>query len=125
MRLSNVIYRGRDAIEGLVPRDSSMSAVVHAGMGATGMGGAAYAGMKLTPEHDPAKDRFDQHDMLERVGWGSVVAAGPLGITAGMQLLQQGPQALRPGIAPMYFLAAGAIFAGMFGVLPTAYALRD
>ena len=125
MRIPDMIFRGRDAIEGLVPRDSSISAVVHAGMGAGGMVGAAAVGSRFVPAHDPTKDRFDQHDLLERVGWGSVVAAGPLGITAGAQLAQQGPNVLRNGTSPMYFLAAGAIFAGMFAVLPAAYALRD
>jgi hypothetical protein len=118
---------GRDAIEGLVPRDSSMSAVVHLAMGAVGASAVILGGGALLPRHDAAKpDRMDADQWREQSRNGvAILASSALFLTAGHQLATDPGKFLQRGVAPMYFLAAGALLGAGFVTKPVADALRN
>lgn len=127
MKLPDIIFKGRDAIEGLVPRDSSMSAVVHLGAGAIGAGVGTVGAAQLFPEHDPAKpEQYDRDEFLSNARAGMMVlAAGPLFLTAGKQLGHEATTFLKPGVSPMYFLAAGMVLGSGYITQPIENALRS
>lgn len=124
MKIPSGIYIGRDAIEGLVPRDSAISAIVHVAMGV----GIATAGTMVVPhflpKQDPAKPHeFTKKDWYDKMKIALPLAVFPLVLTAGMQLHAPTERALAHGVHPMYFLAAGAMFGAAFLSIPLADAM--
>ena len=122
-----IIFRGRDAIEGLVPRDSSISAVVHLAMGVGAATSTIVGGSMLFPRHADAKPgQLDRDQWMSQSRTGlMVLSAGPLFLTAGHQLATDAGKFLKGGVSPMYFLAAGALLGAGFIAQPVGDALRN
>jgi hypothetical protein len=125
MQMPPIVYRGRDLIEGLVPRDGAIQAVVHIGVGLAGAG-AAVAVATHMPDANPTDHRAKSGlNFLRKATMGLAVGTAPLFLTAGMMLNTPGGQALNRGITPNYFLAAGAVLGAAFITYPIANALQN
>lgn len=120
------VQRIRNGIEGLVPRDSALSANVHLAAGAAVVNTAIFGGATFFPEKDAERpERFDKQDWRTASAYGSAAALGALFLTAGSQLSLPTQQALPRGITPMYFLAAGSLFGAAWLGIPLTLALGD
>jgi hypothetical protein len=125
MKIPPIVFRGRDAIEGLVPRDGAIQAAVHIGVGLAGAG-AAVGVASTMPDADPNDHKANSStNFLRKATMGLAVGTAPLFLTAGMMLKTPGGQALSRGITPNYFLAAGAVLGAAFITYPIQHALSN
>lgn len=114
------VYKGRTAIESLIPRASPVSAALHMGVGGVGASAAIVAGSQaFTDGGESALDFMKTGRNLLTLG------VAPILLTAGMQAATPGGRALPNGIAPMYFLSVGAAIGAGLIMTPTISALEN
>jgi hypothetical protein len=114
MRLPSSVFKGRDLIEGLIPRDGAMNAVVHVGVGLAAAGGVVTYATSLPNEEGVEPDQQRSVKTLRNATKIMAVGAAPLFLTAGMMLNTPTSKALPRGVTPNYFLAAGAVLGAAY-----------
>lgn len=108
------IHRGRDAIEGLIPRDGVINAATHVGVGLAGAGVVTGVALKMSDEPGENPLVAKNVEFLRKATMGLAVPTAPLFLTAGMMLATGTDQALARGVTPWYFLAAGSVLGAAY-----------